>query len=325
MHVMNNKQKTIKYVYIVGRGHSGSTLLELLLNRHSSIASMGELDLLSLQIYRDEKTKWIGRCSCGQRPFDCEVWGKVINQINDKYQINLINNPFAWRLSDVGLYEEKANPGITEYIRYKYHRLIRTIFYRKLKKLPKLFESTYKQWVERRDFVAEKYAEIAKTDVVVDASKDQLHMRDIENYSNLDVKIIYLTRDVRGNVWSAIKRNNIRPEQEANDWERLNRKIRKYLSFIDSNKYIHVRYEELCKDPEEELSRIYKFIGIIPESMGSKEEYSRRHTIAGNKIRFKEIENIRHDIDWMENLTEDDLSIIKKYAGTLAKDLGYDI
>ena len=93
-------------IYIAGRGHSGSTLLTLLLARHPKVAAVGELSLLSLQIARDESTKWVGRCSCGERPLECPVWGPPLREIEAENGVDLATDPFGWRVSDVGMEEE---------------------------------------------------------------------------------------------------------------------------------------------------------------------------------------------------------------------------
>jgi hypothetical protein len=312
-------------VYIVGRGHSGSTLLELLLNRSAKVASMGELDLFTLQIYRNRNTSWLGTCSCNKRPYDCEVWGEIIREINKKYNIDLTKDPLSWRLSDVGANEEFERPGLKESLRHYYHRWIRTFFYRKRKKVPFPLDLAYRNWVSKRDYIAQLYAKIRDVEVVVDTSKDQLDMRDIDNYSNVRHKFIYLTRDVRGNVWSAIRRESVTAKKEAMQWTRLNKKIIKMLSFVNKEKYLHVRYEDLCASPEATLKNIHDFLGVEYAPLGYKEEFKRRHTIAGNRVRFKEVESIKHDLVWQENLSEADLKVVKSIAGKTAESLGYEL
>jgi len=313
------------FVYIVGRGHSGSTLLELLLNRNSKIAAMGELDLLSLQIYRDHQTRWVGKCSCGERPHECERWGKLLRDVDQRYHVDTKNHPFSWKVSDVGLNEEMIRPGLFERIRYGYHRAIRTLFYSYGYEVPYPFRLKYKAWVRNRDLVATAYAKYADVEVVVDASKDQLNMRDVDLYSSLPHKIIYLTRDVRGNVWSAIKREGVKAFQEAKDWARLNKKIMRILDKVDSDKIMHVNYEELCRSPNEVLERIFQFVGVSGEMVDPEEEFQKRHTIAGNKIRFKKVSEVRQDLGWMENLNSDDLKAVVEHAAVVAASLGYDI
>ena len=58
------------YIYITGRGHSGSTILDILLGNSSQIASVGEL-LAGLS--RADQ----GACSCGATMSDCGFWREV--------------------------------------------------------------------------------------------------------------------------------------------------------------------------------------------------------------------------------------------------------
>ena len=81
-------------VFIGARGHSGSTMLELLLNRRVTVAALGELDQLPLQIFRDGvRTRWVGECSCGERPMDCSIWGEIIRQTSADHGIGPITKP----------------------------------------------------------------------------------------------------------------------------------------------------------------------------------------------------------------------------------------
>ena len=64
--------KPIKLVYITGRGHSGSTLLALLLSGHSQVISAGEVKML---VDPDPQHRL---CSCHRLlPEQCPFWGEV--------------------------------------------------------------------------------------------------------------------------------------------------------------------------------------------------------------------------------------------------------
>lgn len=65
---------TGKYVYICGSGHSGSTLLNLLLGNQPGLAGFGEIAQTVRRIHGLKKP-----CTCGQKP--CPVWGPVLEQV----------------------------------------------------------------------------------------------------------------------------------------------------------------------------------------------------------------------------------------------------
>ena len=311
------------FVYIVARGHSGSTLLELLLNRSKNIAAMGEIDMLGLQIFRDHRTRWIGQCSCGERVYECSHWGKIISRVKSTYGADLIASPFSWRISDVGLEEEYGFRRPLSMIWYKFHRLIRSIAYSTDAGNAGPFNSVYQRWIENRDFVSLNYARDRSVKVVVDASKDPLQMRDILKYSKMNVKVLFLTRDVRGLVWSAIKRQRLTLEQEARDWSRLNGRILRLLEHVSETDWLQVKYEDLCSDTDQEMLKIHEFIGVERDPLSPEEERLKRHTAAGNAVRFKDLKSVREDLAWKDNLSEQQLRKIDAIAGDMASKLGY--
>jgi hypothetical protein len=60
----------IRVIYVAGAGHSGSTLLDVLLASHSRVASVGEIKTVGRPPAR--------RCTCGVRPWSaCPFWSEV--------------------------------------------------------------------------------------------------------------------------------------------------------------------------------------------------------------------------------------------------------
>ncbi len=326
------------YIYIVGRGHSGSTLLTLLLGRHKSILAMGELQNLSLQCFRDERTRWVGLCSCGQRPFNCEFWYPVLDEISVEFGINLKNNPFAWPVSDVGVEEEYRSNAIyrspISLLRNRFWRVLRNIQYSKTPMLSSLFGvyRPQKRWAANRSFVAESIARRGKVRAVVDASKDYLGMCDMYWFSELPVKILFITRDCRGNCWSIAKQSKSPGERRpsiirgAKNWVSVNRRMHKTLQNLPSEDWMHVRYEDLCHDPVSTLSRILEFVDLSYSDHILDGEQQLQHTIAGNKIRLTDRTlRVKEDTTWRDNLTAEELKIIHRICAPFATTLNYEM
>ena len=79
-------QPTIKprVLYITSRGHSGSTLLSLLVSGHSQVVSAGELKMLSNP---DPQRRL---CSCHRQvPSQCPFWGAVEQRVKDQVGCSL--------------------------------------------------------------------------------------------------------------------------------------------------------------------------------------------------------------------------------------------
>jgi len=68
----------VRLVYIASCSHSGSTLLDLLLNAHSRFASVGELKKFPARITAGETY----RCTCGELPLEgCSFWPGVVDRL----------------------------------------------------------------------------------------------------------------------------------------------------------------------------------------------------------------------------------------------------
>ena len=61
----------VDLIYIISHGHSGSTILDLILGQQYSIESVGEL------IRFNKELAWDGNCSCGKKLSECDYWGSV--------------------------------------------------------------------------------------------------------------------------------------------------------------------------------------------------------------------------------------------------------
>jgi len=72
----------IKIIYIEGLGHSGSTLLDILLGSSKKITATGELKNIS-------KVFFTGKCTCGKKYINCEFWSSVNNILKHNYDKNI--------------------------------------------------------------------------------------------------------------------------------------------------------------------------------------------------------------------------------------------
>lgn len=73
-----------RVLYITSRGHSGSTLLSLLVSGHSQVVSAGELKMLSNP---DPQRRL---CSCHKQvPSECPFWGAVERRVKDRLGLSL--------------------------------------------------------------------------------------------------------------------------------------------------------------------------------------------------------------------------------------------
>ena len=71
---------TYPVVFIASLGHSGSTLLDLVLGGHSRLVGLGEVASV-LTSASDGGRSFTGDCSCGQDAASCPLWSEVARRI----------------------------------------------------------------------------------------------------------------------------------------------------------------------------------------------------------------------------------------------------
>lgn len=312
------------YIYIVGHGRSGTTLLESILGAHPEIVAMGEIEKLSLQLARGEKR----RCSCGELPINCAVWSQVCQAIQLEFHIDMKADPFRFRVSDVGREQDEGLRAWRHWLTRYNSRLWRYATYLRaplLRHGTVIFHS-HRTWAKNRLFIGEVMRRIGKAEAVVDSSKDYLSFRDLYEASAGRMRTVFMTRDVRGNVWSYMKKGvgkTVRGGAES--WVKCNRRTLKMLEAIPTSDWMHLRYEDLCKDPEGVCRQLCEFLGCDyhPDMCGLRpKDY---HTIGGNKMRHEAITAVREDVKWKEGFSESDVRLIEAVAGPLATRLGYSM
>jgi hypothetical protein len=96
-------QQKPKIIFIISAGHSGSTLLDLLIGTLPNVLSTGELIWLPWQTWRDGKicdaTPKQDLCTCLKTFRECPVWGRVLLNIFRKSKNNIIADPLSYNIS----------------------------------------------------------------------------------------------------------------------------------------------------------------------------------------------------------------------------------
>ena len=103
------EQRPLRILYITSRGHSGSTLLDLLISGHSALTSVGELKMLGSA---DRQRKL---CSChGLEPGECPYWHAVEQALEASTGLGFadlrLDSPDPWlnHRHNLALYESVA-------------------------------------------------------------------------------------------------------------------------------------------------------------------------------------------------------------------------
>ena len=91
---------------------------------------------------------------------------------------------------------------------------------------------------------------------------------------------------------------------------------------LDKSQWIKVRYEDLCKDTENILGRLFRFLSLDPDKRVHDFRSVENHVV-GNGMRLDTTSEIRLDERWRENLKDQDLRIFNDVAGEMNRRYGY--
>lgn len=225
----------IPLVYIGGCGHSGSTLLDLILGSHPALISLGE-------IVHYDPVEWGGKtCTCGKRFRHCPFW----KDVNRRFSKFLAQNGRNLRENSL------ASPS-----------------YLHLKDIHHLFDLYSPSPSSPRDFAKDSallFRSVLDTsgkEIVVDSSKPPSRALYLHQSGYFDMKVVYLVRNGKAFIWSWRKRNM--PSYKAVAyWTIRNLRMRKLIRrHLDSSSVIQVKYEDFAREPGAELDRLCEFLGV---------------------------------------------------------------
>lgn len=164
---------------------------------------------------------------------------------------------------------------------------------------------------ERYRIVLDTFEEVFGHDYIpVDSSKSLTHLQVLKHSLPLDLKVLYIIKDVRNFTISqldSIKRKQKRHWQNAITrttlytfwwWYLENKKMQRV--FTEQNMHVlQIGYEELCLYPQQMLQKICDFLEEAPEPSMLALKESGSHVIRGNRMRYqKDKLEIRYDHRW---------------------------
>jgi len=259
------EKKTI--LYIAGDGHSGTTLLDILLGAHNKAFSVGELNFLPEKGIKNKEF-----CSCGKPVINCDIWSKIISSWEEKRILKLdeyifIQKKLSSKKNIISSYQllKKPTGKILDYINDT-HSLYEIIF-----------KST-------------------NSDYIIDSSKNPIKILILKHIS-FDFKVIHLVRRF-GDVLNSNKKvakkdlkagieHNIIPKKTMYvlfNW------LFKNLSTIIFSKgvsYNKIHYEEIVRDPVKHITNLIDFDTDFTKKLNNRGPFVPRHLVAGNKIRMQ--------------------------------------
>lgn len=293
--------KRIKVIYIVGIGHSGSTLLDIILSQLPKVTSVGEI--INLEHFVNANRL----CTCGEKISNCKYWQKVLNTKKQNItsaksfnQIHKIKNCSSFDYLSYMLTPVKNKLYSEEKVNY----LALNNYY--------LFEAILKN---------------SEGEIIVDSSKDWQRLLILKQSNLFDMKIIYLFRNGKANIESnkrkALDKNRPAweypgPFSQTMKFIKTTLLIRRILRLnFDKQQIFGISYEEFAANPENSINKIISFIGLSGTFNRIAINTKPNHNIGGNRMRFKPIKEIKLIEKWRKNLTSKEKAIFKILGGEL--------
>jgi hypothetical protein len=305
----------VPVLYIIGAGHSGSTLLDIAIGQHPSVMSVGELAHLPKAWDRQ------ALCACGEAVGDCPFWTGVLGNRAE----------WGWgepgeQLASLAKWERSYTPhlrwGLTAFAAARGSEGFATY----QRALGSLFRCVQAQ---------------AGRPIVVDSSKNPLRAYALASAPGVDLRLVHLVRDPRGVAWSLEKSAARRVEsgeggrrlwpsaRAAALWWLANQQAEWVKGRLPVAQSLRVRYEDLVAEPEQEMARMGRLLGCdladIGRYLAQGGTVRPGHTVAGNRLRLQPATHLKPDAEWPDRLPTRDRRVVEGFAGRLMRRYGYEI
>ncbi|HGY5549188.1 MAG TPA: sulfotransferase [Prochlorococcus sp.] len=253
-----------KLLLVRGLGHSGTTILDLVLGAHPQMIGLGEAIRILRTPLPGEQQRGPARlraelrhqrlCTCGRTAANCPIWGPLLDWLPAHDHLPLAE---------------------------------------KLRQLLSGVDQNVNQLGDVIEWVVESY-------------QDDLEIP-LQIFPDIDVRVIFLVRDVRSWVHSrardARKKGKVMPSiRSLARWCWVNRRFERDLRRSGKPIFL-LGYEEFALSPERSLSLLCEWLGLdFAPAMLSPGIRTRSHILSGNRMRFdpSKSREIRYNTSWLQ-------------------------
>jgi Sulfotransferase domain len=302
-----------RVLFVGGYGRSGSTIIDLLLDRVPGITAVGEFRHLFGRALGDNEL-----CSCGKPFNDCKFWGKVLAiAFPEGVDRKLVSKAFR-AINKVAAVPQVLYPSLRTPKMREYSQIYR-----------QSFAAAYKAVVE-----------VSNASVIVDSTKYPLHGLFLSTMPEIDLVTMLLVRDPRAVAYSW-ERRKLRPEVHWEKREMPRHNVtRSALAWNLSNSLTRLmdkgdgtfrlqRYEDFLENPLETIKEIASF-ALDKDIKVSRDIFTKQttlpHSIAGNPIRIgSETIQVRPDNEWKKHMDSQKQALVAKLCALQMRQFGYRV
>lgn len=304
-----------KVLLIVGRGRSGSTILDNMLGELEGFFSVGELcNLWKRGLVRGHT------CGCGRPLAECPVWTSVLEAAERnlgkalpppeqvvKWQDEFVKPSDTRRLLKEGS-DGTGAPELTSYVSV----------------LNRVYEAIF---------------DVTGARVIVDSSKRPSHAALFHLLPGVTPYFVQLVRDPRAVSYSRTRVKSDEVDQRlmrtdgaarsAVKWWQRNSEAEAVRRRHPADRSLLVRYEDFVSDPASIIESIVALVDEGPGGLpfeGKSIRMGENHTAAGNPSRFKQgLVTLREDDEWIRRQSPRDRWITTVISLQLLKRYGYPV
>ena len=295
-------------IYVLSPGHSGSTVLGLLLGAHPRIATAGELKMVPWSYRSGEK------CSCGAVMDQCAFWQEIARRLRER-GFDLGSDDFATHVSARRTFVERL---IATQVRGTLGEAARSLF---LSAWPPA-RGRLSHTLACNAALIEAIYEVSGRSVFLDTSKDASRLRYLSDSGRFAIRVLHLVRDGRAVAFSMIKKG-LSPRDAARYWVREHEQARRLRARIGSRVgWMEIHYESFCEDPDGNLAAVCEFVGIPPDERRLDFRGWESH-ILGNRMRLTSGGEITLDTSWQSKLEGASRQVVSAITEPLNRSYGY--
>jgi hypothetical protein len=305
-----------RVLFIAAAGRSGSTVLATLLGTVDGLCSVGELRFLWQRGIIENRL-----CGCGVPFRECDFWQAVMTEAFGG--IENIDVERILRAQDSSIRVRHVPRRLVESrvgIDHKYDPVY-------LSALTQVYSAIHR---------------VTSGAIIVDTSKPPIYMDALRRLPHMDVAVVHLVRDPRGNAysWSRLKRRDSAEgtafmEQHSALkasllWSLWNVTSRAIWIGESARRYIQVRYEDLVADPPGESDRVLGMVQRssrdVPFITPNLVSTGVNHMVAGNPDRLNRGQlELRADQRWQQEMTRRQRLVASVVAAPVMHSFGYSL
>lgn len=301
-----------KVIYIFGAGHSGSTLLDVLLSTHSEIQGVGEVHRLSL----GPNSR---KCGCGKTITTCNYWSPVIDLYLKKAKSTnaQVKNIFPPTTLARDRYSKSAVLPLDMLAVLGEINLI-SILGRS-----NCWIDRYLEIIKNSYLLYDAIAEVHAAKIVVDSTKNPLRGKMLYLGSPRRTFCLHLVRDGRAVAASMMRREQVPMHNAARSWRKACIKTEAALLSIPAARKQVIRYEDICRNPIGSVNGILSRFELSVTAANIDNMDNEHHQIPGNPAVHGGLRDIQIDEKWRVGLSRNDLKIFQSVAGWWNRRYGY--